>query len=252
MILAARVAENVAGKPIHEMLAARLYGPLGMKDTGYRLTRDQLRRTAPTGPQGYLTPEGELAAPGRQGVPEPGPDGLFMAGIAHDPLARYGGAPAHCSGNAGVFSTGEDLSVFVRMILAGGAWQGRRIFKAETVDGFTCVQTAKGLETRGYGWDVWNDYPYRPHPDLPKGREAVGHTGYTGTLLWIDKNSGLWMVVLTNRVHPEDSDASKQATGRLRGAVLRALMEACDAYGGGEAARANSAQKTGTGGASVR
>ena len=225
MITTARVVENVAGTSLHDLLAKRVYGPLGMRDSGYHPTRDQRTRTAPTTYADH--PSATNVAAGNGG----GPAGEFLTGVVHDPLANYGTNDAHCSGNAGLFSTAADVSVFLRMILNRGEYRGVRIYKPETVDLFTRVQTKAGIETRGLGWDVWNDYPFQPKADLPEGNQAVGHTGYTGTLIWIDKNAGLWAVILTNRVHPDDSKESGQAVTRLRKDVIQALVEACDAYG---------------------
>ena len=223
MITAARVIENVAGKSLHALLTERVYGPLGMRDSGYHPTREQRLRIAPT------TRTDDPSA--TNGAPPGGPAGEFIVGAPHDPLANYGTNDAHCSGNAGLFSTAADISVFLRMILNRGEYRGVRIYKPETVDLFTRVQTKAGIETRGLGWDVWNDYPFQPKADLPEGKQAVGHTGYTGTLIWIDKSAGLWATILTNRVHPDDSKESSRAVSRLREGVIRAVVEASDAYG---------------------
>ena len=224
MITAARVAETVAGESLHAFLTRRVYGPLGMTDTGYHPDAAQLARVAPT------TRDDDPSATNHELGAGQSPSGGFLVGAAHDPLAHYGTNDAHCSGNAGVFTTAADVSVFLRMILNRGEFGGKRIYKPETVDLFTRVQTPKGIESRGFGWDVWNDYPFLPKADLPEGEQAVGHTGYTGTLIWIDKHAGLWVTILTNRVHPLDSKESSADVSRLRKEVIRTIVEACDAY----------------------
>jgi len=211
-ILAGRVVENVAGRSLHALLTERVFLPLGMMDTGWQVTRAQLARLAPTGKAGRLEAAGRL--------PSATGEGPFASGLVHDPLARYYTTAEHCAGNAGLFSTAADLGRFARMILGRGEFGGVRVLRAETVDPFTRVETPPGMATRGYGWDVWNQYPFRPSANSPPERQAVGHFGYTGTMIWIDKNTGLWAVVLTNRLH-WDPPAS---VGGLRRDVLLALV----------------------------
>ncbi len=212
-ILAGRIAENVAGCSLHEFLTRRAFGPLGMADTGWHLTRDQRARLAPTGPAGGLAAPGALADDAAPAV--------TTHGLVHDPLARYYANPEHCAGNAGLFSTAADLARFTRCILGGGALDGVRIVRSETVERFTRRQTPDGIDSRGFGWDVWNTHPYQPKADTPLGRQAVGHFGFTGTMLWIDKDSGRWAVVLASRLHGPD-DASVTA---LRRNLIQTLVE---------------------------
>ncbi len=214
MILAARVAEEAAGTSLHDFLAERVFGPLGMKDTGWRLTRDQLRRLAPTGPEGRLVAAGAL--------PEAAPPGPFCEGLVHDPLARYYTTAKRCCGNAGLYSTAEDLGRFARMVLGRGVLDGVRVLRPETVDAATRVQTPAGMETRGLGWDVWNDPPFQPREAPPDRRPAVGHFGFTGTMLWIDPEAGTWAVVLASRLHGGDG---ARVEG-LRREVVRAVVDA--------------------------
>jgi CubicO group peptidase (beta-lactamase class C family) len=212
-ILAGRLAENCAGMSLQRFLTARVFQPLGMNDTGWQLKRAQLARLVPTGRTGRLEAEGEL--------PADTPAGPFTAGLVHDPLARYYATAERCAGNAGLFSTAADLARFARMILGQGELDGVRVLRAETVALFTRVQTPSGAETRGYGWDVWNTYPFQPSQDRPAESQAIGHLGFTGTMIWIDKGSGLWAVVLASRVHggPEASVTA------LRRAVIQAVVE---------------------------
>ena len=172
MILLARVVEEVSGNTLAAFSRERIFGPLEMADTGFD---PDPARCAPT--TGGETP-----------------------GIVHDPLARAYADDAHCSGNAGLFSTGDDLARFCSALLQG------RLLRKKTVERMF-EPTGK---TRGLGWDVFDDPPYRP---------GVGHTGYTGTLIWMDPASGRYAVILTNRVFPDNS----AKVGRLRSEVLRVV-----------------------------
>lgn len=210
-ILAGRIAENVAGASLHAFLAARAFRPLGMVDTGWQIAPAQLARAVATGEAGRLGADGGL----------PAPSGVVTHGLVHDPLARYYATAERCAGNAGLFSTAADLGRFARLILGRGELEGVRVLQAETVALFTRVQTAPGLETRGYGWDVWNTYPFQPGKDTPPDQQAVGHLGFTGTMLWVDKGSGRWAVVLASRLHggPEASVTA------LRRQVIQTIVE---------------------------
>lgn len=118
-------------------------------------------------------------------------------GKVHDPLARAYRGPGADPGNAGLFSTIDDLSVFCRALLAG------RILKPGT----TARMFSPDENTRGLGWDVFDDAPYAP---------GVGHTGFTGTLVWMDPVRGRWLVLLANRT----LRGEKTQVGRLRREVL--------------------------------
>jgi CubicO group peptidase (beta-lactamase class C family) len=98
----------------------------------------------------------------------------------HDPLARAYGTAAHRPGNAGLFSTADDLALFCRALLAG------KILKLETVR----RMFTPNADTRGLGWDIFDDPPYSP---------GVGHTGFTGTLIWMHPPSGRFALILSNR-----------------------------------------------------
>ena len=171
MISAARIVETVTKMPLAEYVRVNFFEPLGMKDTSFS---PPASRCAPTGRD--------------------------LKGVVHDPLARSYATPEHQSGNAGLFSTGADLAIFCRALLQG------RVLKPETV----AAMFAPDEHTRGLGWDVFDDWPYKP---------GVGHTGFTGTLLWLDPDSGRFAVVLTNRV----LTGEKTSVTRLRKEVLAAL-----------------------------
>ena len=169
------VVERVAGTGLDDYCAKEIFAPLGMRDTGFRPAADA--RIAPT---------------------EQLRDGTVLRGTVHDPTARRMGGVA---GHAGLFSTASDLGRFGSMMLGGGELDGVRIFRTETVAAMTSVQSPPGLPRRGFGWDI--DSPYAgPRGDLfPIG--SYGHTGWTGTRLWIDPFSKTTVIFLSNRNHPD-------------------------------------------------
>jgi CubicO group peptidase (beta-lactamase class C family) len=153
-------------------------------------------------------------------------NGTALRGVVHDPLARYCGATDAFPGNAGLFSTARDLARYARMILRDGELDGVRVLKPETVRRMVTPHSPPGLKPRALGWDVYTEPPWQPRPDAPPGRGAVGHTGYTGTLLWIDRGAGVFVALLTNRVHPDDSAKVEP----LRKAVLAEVVSACQNF----------------------
>ena len=167
------VAEEVSGKRLDVFLQERVYEPLGMKDTFFRPHWTLRDRIAPT----ELTP----------------PRGYPLRGEVHDENAFALGGVA---GHAGVFSTATDLAIFAEMMLNGGLLNGVRIISDQTVALFTARTASKG--TRALGWDTCGH-------DGSCGKylseHAYGHTGFTGTSLWIDPDRNLFVILLTNRVH---------------------------------------------------
>ena len=116
-----------------------------------------------------------------------------------DPLSRLQGG---VSGNAGLFSTADDLAVFAQMMLGRGTFNGIRILSPLTVDRMTEIFPKVGASGRGLGWDIETDYS-TVRGDL-FGTGSYGHSGYTGTSIWIDPETETSVVLLTNRVHPDD------------------------------------------------
>jgi uncharacterized protein YbbC (DUF1343 family)/CubicO group peptidase (beta-lactamase class C family) len=176
-ILLGEVVQRASGQRLEEFVKKEIYSPLKMRDTGYLPSSNVLARIAPT-------EESE------QGI---------LRGVVHDPTARKMGGVA---GHAGLFTTAADLARYARMLLNLGELDGVRIFKTETVKLMTSVQSAGVVEARrGLGWDVDSGYS-RPRGKLfPVG--SYGHTGWTGTCLWIDPFSKAFWIFLSNRVHPD-------------------------------------------------
>ena len=171
------IVQRVSGRKLEEFCAREIYEPLHMTDTGFLPPKGKLQRIAPTEPA----------------------DGVMLRGTVHDPTARFMGGVA---GHAGVFTTVADLARYARMLLNGGELDGVRIFKPETVALMTAVHTPTNLlARRGLGWDIDTGYS-RPRGRLfPLG--SFGHTGFTGTALWIDPFSKSFWILLSNRVHPD-------------------------------------------------
>jgi CubicO group peptidase (beta-lactamase class C family) len=170
-MLLAFLVEAVSGQSFDAFVKARVFDPLGMTDTGFRPSMREVSRIAPT----EVTP----------------PRGYPLRGEVHDENAfRLGGVAGH----AGLFSTAADLSIFAQMMLQGGRYGDRRIVSDSTVARFTRRTAGR----RALGWDTC----------AAEGgcgqfltARAFGHTGYTGTSLWIDPDHELFVVLLSNRVH---------------------------------------------------
>jgi len=175
-ILLGEIVHRVSGKTLDEYAAAEVFRPLGMKDTGFRPAVELRPRIAPT-------------ARGTE------------RGVVHDPTAgKMGGVAGH----AGLFTTAGDLARFARMLLADGELDGVRVLKSETVKLMTSVQTPDTIPgRRGLGWDIDTGYSGPRGKWFPLG--SYGHTGWTGTSLWIDPFSQSFVIFLSNRNHPTEA-----------------------------------------------
>jgi CubicO group peptidase (beta-lactamase class C family) len=191
-----RIIENVGGMSLRDFASKNIFQPLGMRHTDYNPTGETLQLTAPTEVQ---------------------KDGSVLKGVVHDPLARVmnGGI----SGNAGVFSSAEDLAVLAAMFINRGEINGVRILSPLTVEKMISVPQGYEKFGRALGWDVYSDF--RSNGDI-FGAKTFGHTGYTGTSIAIDPVSETAVILLTNRVHPAD----KGSVSRLREVVANAVAAA--------------------------
>jgi serine-type D-Ala-D-Ala carboxypeptidase len=165
------VVEAAAGEPLDSFLARTVFEPLGMTNTFFRPADSLRARIAPT----------EVAPP--RGYP--------LRGEVHDENAYALGGVA---GHAGLFSTAADLAVFAQMMINGGVYDSVRIVSEETVRTFT----RRAAGSRALGWDTAEGGAGAGHY-LTDG--AYGHTGYTGTSMWIDPEREMFVILLTNRVH---------------------------------------------------
>jgi len=192
-ILLGQIVVRLTGQPLDEYAAERIFRPLGMRDTRFRPSRELWDRVAPT--------EVDTAWRGRQ-----------MRGEVHDENAfALGGVSSH----AGLFGSGRDMARFARMLLGGGELDGARIVAPETIDTFTTRQDST-LSNRALGWEKPNGQNSAGHR---LSERAFGHTGFTGTSIWVDPELNLFIVLLTNRVNPT----------RARTGIFRVRVDLADA-----------------------
>ena len=176
------VVRRVSKKRLDVFCSEEIFGPLKMHDTGYNPPAAKRTRIAPT----TVT------------------DGKALRGVVHDPRARK---TSGIAGHAGLFTTAPDLARYARMLLQAGELDGVRLFKPETVQLMTSVQTPSSLPARrGLGWDIDTGYSSPRGHKFPLG--SFGHTGFTGPSLWIDPHSKTFVVFLCNRVHPTERGPS--------------------------------------------
>jgi len=187
--------ERVSGLPLEVYCQRHIFTPLGMRDTTFK--PEKSARIAPT--------EG-----GRQGV-------------VHDPTAwRMGGVAGH----AGLFSSADDLARFARMLLAGGELDGVRVLREASVEAMISPpslphSSEPHARPRGLGWDLAPPFAANRAALPPVG--AYGHTGFTGTALWIDPVSRVYLILLSNRVHPDGRGDVKPLRDRVAAVLGEAL-----------------------------
>jgi CubicO group peptidase (beta-lactamase class C family) len=195
-ILLGKIVERVSGQRLDQYLAQHVFGPLGMTDTQYRPDSSLFARIAPTERDPWR--------------------GRLVHGEVHDENAYALGG---ISGHAGLFSTAHDLSRLAQAYLNGGELDGARFAKASTIRQFTTVEDST-FSSRALGWDTPSDRSSAGH--FIK-RPAFGHTGFTGTSLWIAPQHDLYVLLLTNRVNPT---RERNGIGRVRVQVADAAMRA--------------------------
>ena len=199
-VLLGAIVGRVSGRPLDVFAADRLFEPLGMRDTAFRPGAERVARTAPT----------EACTP--LGWPCGGAAAVMLRGTVHDPTARRMGGVA---GHAGLFGTADDLARFGAMLLDGGrSAAGRAVLSPLTVGRMTRPSTPAHLQdVRGLGWDIDSRYSSNRGDLFPPG--SFGHTGFTGTSIWIDPETQTVVVFLSSRVHPDGGGD----VVRLRGLV---------------------------------
>jgi uncharacterized protein YbbC (DUF1343 family)/CubicO group peptidase (beta-lactamase class C family) len=203
-LILGRLVENVSGMALDAFAAKHVFAPLGMNETSFK-------------PQGKLK---ERCAPTEKR------EGSWMQGEVHDPRAFAVGGIA---GHAGLFSTADDLAVYAQMLLGGGEYDGTRVLKEETVRLMTAPREVplaggkKGLRT--YGWDMQTSYSSNRGDGFPAGK-SFGHTGFTGTSIWIDPTSQTAVIVLANRVHPGGKGNATKIRSQVASLVAAALPQA--------------------------
>lgn len=184
-IVLGELVKRASGRPLNDFARERFFSVLDMKDTGF-LPPDSLKaRCAPTEKR----------------------DGHWMRGEVHDPRAHALGGVA---GHAGLFGTADDLIRYARMILGGGILDGTRVLQPDTVEKMTYARKVPGGQ-RALGWDVRTGYSSNRGEILG----GFGHTGFTGTSIWIDPDNKFVVVFLSNAVHPVGKGSVRKLRGRV-------------------------------------
>jgi CubicO group peptidase (beta-lactamase class C family) len=197
------VVEAAANQSLDAFLQERVWTPLGMMDTGFRPADSLKARIAPT----------EVNSP----------RGYSLQGEVHDENAYALGGVA---GHAGLFSTAADLAVFAQMMLNGGEYEGTRIVADSTVALFT----TRAAGTRALGWDTCGG---SGSCGKYLGDDAYGHTGFTGTSLWIDPTRDMFVILLTNRVHDARAKRPAKVIADVRADLADAAALAVTDYADG-------------------
>jgi uncharacterized protein YbbC (DUF1343 family)/CubicO group peptidase (beta-lactamase class C family) len=187
------IVEKVTGQPLNEYAARNIYAPLGMKNTRFLPPSDWDSRIAPT---------------------QYDEDGKMLRGVVHDPTARRMGGVA---GHAGLFSTADDLSLFAEDFLGG-----HKVLSVAAIEKMTSPQQPPNATVlRGLGWDIDSPFSTNRGELLPVG--SFGHTGFTGTSLWIDPVTDTYVILLTNAVHPRGGKSTVSLRTKVATAVVQAL-----------------------------
>jgi beta-glucosidase-like glycosyl hydrolase/CubicO group peptidase (beta-lactamase class C family) len=198
IILMAEIIERLTGRKLDDLAKDYIFAPLAMKDTMYRPPKKIWPTIAPTEIDNNLRHR-------------------LVQGEVHDENAfAIGGV----SGHAGVFSAAPDLAAFCQMLLNGGEYAHQRVLRRATIAQFTAPQQLSG-GTRTLGWAVPTEGGSSGHYF---SAHSFGHTGFTGTSIWIDPDRQLFVVLLTNRVHPtRENTKIQQVRPALHDAVMQAL-----------------------------
>jgi CubicO group peptidase (beta-lactamase class C family) len=195
------IVEAVTATPLNMYVQNNFYNPLGMQTAGFlprnRFAKEQI---VPTENDTYFRH-------------------TLLTGYVHDQgAAMVGGV----SGHAGLFASTNDLAILYQMVLNGGTYGGIQYFKPETVAQFTARQS--NVSRRGLGFDRWDPVVSKHYPSNMASPETYGHTGYTGTCVWVDPKSNLVYIFLSNRVYPKDSQLLNSR--RIRPRIMDVFYEA--------------------------
>jgi CubicO group peptidase (beta-lactamase class C family) len=199
-ILLQAIIENIAGERLDHFATSNIFAPLRLKNTWYNPIDEAVKPFSADAP---IVPTSVLE------------DGTMLCGEVHDPTARV--VNRGVSGNAGLFSTAEDLAVVASMLMNGGkinlprqGWQGKvgltdcvHLYSHQTIDTFALLSEECRKHGRALGWDTGSI------GDLDDYQRVINHTGYTGTSLQINLDEGIAIILLTNRVHPTNGNISR-------------------------------------------
>jgi beta-N-acetylhexosaminidase len=204
-IFLGKIVEAISGMPLDEYVQKNFYSKMAMVSTGFKpLARFTADKIVPTEEEKIFR---------RQ----------LLNGDVHDPGASLFGGVA---GHAGLFSNAYDLAMLYQMLLNGGTFNGRRYLNPETIKYFTAYHSS--ISRRGFGFDKPekdNATRDEPYPSLSASPETFGHTGYTGTCVWVDPKYELVYIFLSNRVHPT-SDNPRLSQMNIRSKIQEAIYRA--------------------------
>jgi uncharacterized protein YbbC (DUF1343 family)/CubicO group peptidase (beta-lactamase class C family) len=190
-ILMGEIVRRLSGQMLSDFARANIFEPLGMKDSVFQPPASLRPRIAPT----EIDPT----------------TGRPLWGVVHDDTSRYMGGVA---GHAGLFTTADDLAKFAQMLLDRGQANGARLFSPLTVEKFTTPESpADQPILRGLGWDIDSPYSSNRGDLFPIG--SFGHTGFTGTSMWMDPVSNSYVILLTNVVHPHRGKSLNSLRSRV-------------------------------------
>jgi CubicO group peptidase (beta-lactamase class C family) len=204
MIFMQQIVETLTATPLNIYVQQKIYSPLGMQTAGFLpLYRFPAYRIPPT----------EDDRKDRK---------TLIDGYVHDPTAALMGGVA---GHAGVFAGANDVVILYQMMLNRGTYGGVQYIKPETVDLWTSKQSA--VSRRGLGFDRWDPIADRHYPSKLASDQAYGHTGFTGTCVWVDPKYNLVYIFLSNRVHPNVGNklGSLNIRPRIQDAVYEAIQK---------------------------
>ena len=209
------IVRRVSGERLDRYAKAQIFDPLGMTETTFLPPEAWRPRLAPT--ERCRTLAWPCVGPAEGSVP-------FLRGTVHDPTARRMDGVA---GHAGLFSTAADLSRFCRMLLDGGRLGAVRILSPATVARMTSPSTpAEMRAVRGLGWDIDSPFSANRGELFPIG--SFGHTGFTGTSLWLDPGTRSYVIFLSNRVHPDGKGDVTALRGKVATVAAAALFTSDD------------------------
>ncbi|WP_183891792.1 serine hydrolase domain-containing protein [Pedobacter cryoconitis] len=201
------IVEHISGEPLNIYTSENFYAPLGMQTAGFlprnRFSRDQI---IPTEDDTYFRK-------------------TLLVGYVHDQGAALVGG---VSGHAGLFASTNDMAIMYQMFLNKGTYGGQTYFKPGTVENFTAQQS--NVSRRGLGFDRWDPNLAKKYPSSTASSQTYGHTGYTGTAVWVDPARGLVYVFLSNRVNPSVTNklVSMGIRSRIQDVINKAIDQGMD------------------------
>jgi CubicO group peptidase (beta-lactamase class C family) len=203
MYVMKEISERISGIPLDQYVQDNFYKPLGMQTAGFlprnRFPKEQI---VPTEQDTYFRK-------------------TLLQGYVHDQGAALAGG---ISGHAGLFASANDVAIIYQMLLNKGSYGGQQYFTPQTVDMFTAKQS--DVSRRGLGFDRWDPDLTKKYPSETASPQTYGHTGYTGTCVWVDQSRGLVYIFLSNRVYPGVTD--KLSNMKIRGRIQDVINIAID------------------------